>query len=201
MLFSRLLVRPNSLFVEYFNLTKLEKLLSTLKMKKAVLISLLCSWTIFSFGQTGYKILVATDFDGQVVQGSIDTLIQEIRKGKPVRVGWQLDFDKDKQADFDHWVPATYITILNGHVFTQIDPIFIQGPNPKIPQVEIYASSDQWSAILGTNGKLLNRFIMANPPKISAEQKEQMDASMKAQIENMTKVQTWQVATFWSVLE
>ena len=170
-------------------------------MKKSLLLALafILSTTIFSQGS--YEILVATDFDGKVTTGSIENLIAEIRKGKPVRVGWQLDFDGDKNSDFDHWVNADFITILGGHVFTQIETIFIQGPNPKIPQVEIYPSTSQWTALIGTNGKLLNRFIMDDPPPIYDEKGNEIDnTKMKERFAERRKVDTWKVATFWSVM-
>ena len=99
-------------------------------MKKSLIILLAFIFNTTLFSQGSYEILVATDFDGKVTTGSIENLIAEIRKGKPVRVGWQLDFDGDKKPDFDHWVNADFITILGGHVFTQLETIFIQGPNP-----------------------------------------------------------------------
>ena len=146
-----------------------------------------------------YEIIVATDFDGQVVSGSIDQLITEIRKGKAVRIGWQLDFDQDQQSDFDHWVDAGFITILGGHVFAQIDAIFVQGPDLAKPQVEIFPSSSRWTAVLGTNGLLKNRFIMDKPPKIEALEGQEIDTlATRKQAEEMRKVQSWKVATFWA---
>jgi len=166
---------------------------------KTFLVNLLLLSSISLFAQS-YEIVVATDFDGKVVSGSIEKLITEIRKGQPVRLGWQLDFNQDKQADFDHWVDAEFITILGDHVFTQIETIFAQGPNMDVPQVEIFPSDTQWTAVIGTNGKLLNRFIMDVPPKIEAVDGAQLDEEMiKKQQAEMKKVQTWKVATFWAV--
>ena len=150
--------------------------------------------------QTSYELVVTTDFEGQVVSGSIDSLIQEIRKGKPVRVGWQLDFDKDRKPDFDHWVDAEFITILGGHVFTQIETIFVQGPNTSIPQVEIYPSTHQWTAVIGTNGKLLNRFIIEDTPNVEVGEEINKE-KIEKQLAEMKKVNTWKVATFWSVMK
>ncbi len=156
-----------------------------------------------------YDIVLATNFNGNVVKGSKQELVQLIREGKPVRVGWQLDFDKDQKSDFDHWVEATFITILGEDVFTQIDPIFAQGPDEKAPQVEIYASSTRWTAILGTNGKLLNRFVLDDSKKPNpifddslGVTIEEFESNKKEAGENwkaMNAVQTWEVATFWSV--
>ena len=171
-------------------------------MKKGIFIILAILIQTSIFSQSNYETIVATDFDGNVVSGSIDSLISEIRKGKPVRVGWQLDFDKDKKPDFDHWVDAGFLTILGGHVFAQIETIYIQGPRAEIPQVEIYPTHHQWTALIGTNGKLLNRFIMEKPPKMVDKDGNEMDEeAMEKRFKEMTKVDTWKVATFWSVLK
>jgi len=157
------------------------------------------------FAQANYQIVVSTDFEGKVLSGSIDSLIQEIRKGKPVRVGWQLDFNKDHEPDFDHWVDAGFITILGGHVFAQIETIYAQGPNIKTPQVEIFPVSDQWTAVLGTNGKLLNRFILEFDAPNFAQNEVDNKIEKTEALENrkkfneMIQVRTWEVATFWAV--
>lgn len=170
-------------------------------MKQTLLSILMLSLTCCLSAQLNYTIIAATDFDGHVTKGSIETLIEEIRKGKPVRVGYQLDFNKDKVADFDHWVEAEFITILGGHVFTQISPIYIQGPNEAVPQVEIYPVRDQWTALLGTNSKLLNRFIREDLPSTMLNKDGSEMSSEDIELKNMErkKVRTWQVATFWSV--
>jgi len=160
---------------------------------KAILIVIL-SLLISLQANAQWEIIVSTDFDGAVVQGSVDSLIKEIRNGNPVRVGWQLDFNEDKIADFDHWVEADWITVLGGHVFTQIRSIYIQGPNEEIPQVEIYPSPAEWTAVVGTNGKLLNRFVMEAPVKLEDMDEEALEKWMKR-----IEVKTWKVATFWSV--
>lgn len=156
-----------------------------------------------------YEIVLSTNFQGEVINGSKQELVKYIREGKPVRVGWQLDFNEDKKPDFDHWSNATFITILGEDVFTQIDPIFAQGPDLEIPQVFIYANPTQWTAILGSNGKLLNRFVLDNSSKPNlifddsqGITKEEYEIQKKEAEENwqaMTTVQTWNVATFWSV--
>jgi len=133
------------------------------------------------------------------VTGSIEKLIAEIRSGKPVRVGYQLDFNNDKEPDFDHWVDAEFITIFNGHVFTQIESIYRQIPRPEIPQIDIIPVDDKWTAILGTNSKLLNRFILG---LFDYDIDETGNPIVTKEVEKALKqreVRTWQVATFWSV--
>lgn len=152
-----------------------------------------------SVAQSNYSIVVSTDFEGNVVSGSIEDLITEIRKGKPVRVGFQLDFNEDKEPDFDHWIDAEYITILNGHVFTQIESIFRQIPRAEIPQIDIIPVDDEWTGIVGTNSKLLNRFVLG---PFDYETDDAGNPIVTKEVEKALKqreVRTWMVATFWSV--
>ena len=156
-----------------------------------------------------YTIVLETNFDGQVVYGNKNELIQYIREGKPVRVGWQLDFNEDKVSDFDHWVEATFITILGNEVFTQIDPIYAQSPDLKKPQVEIFPDNTKWTALIGTNGILLNRFVLNETQKpnlvyddssdISIEEFELQKKKAEDNWKAMNEVHTWKVATFWSI--
>jgi len=45
------------------------------------------------------KIILRTDFDGKVTEGSIENLITKINEGKELSIGLQLDFDDDKISD------------------------------------------------------------------------------------------------------
>jgi len=149
--------------------------------------------------QENYQIVLATDFDGQVVDGSKKVLVEEIRKGKPVRIGWQLDFNEDKVPDFDHWMEAEFITILGEDVFTQIRNINLQIPKKAIPQINIIPVNTMWTGILGTNGLLKNRFVYG---EIEYEMDENGNPVMTEKIEKelaKREVQTWKVATFWAV--
>ncbi len=170
---------------------------------KFILTFIIASLFLLCEAQT-YDIVLATDFEGNVTQGTKEDLIKYSREGKPVRVGYQLDFDGDKMADFDHWVEATFITILKNEVFTHINPIYMQGPDMDIPQILIFPSPTQWTAVLGTNGKLLNRFILnedlvaklkADTSMEESEKKAQI-ASLEESQEAMKKIETWQVALF-----
>lgn len=148
-------------------------------------------------GQT--RILLETDFEGNVVRGSKQELIQEIRKGKSLRIGWQLDFNKDGEPDFDHWAPAEFITILNEDVFTQIRNINLQVPKLDIPQIDIIPTTTMWTAILGTNSLLKNRFVYG---EFEFERDEDGNPIVTEQVEKelaKREVQTWKVATFWVI--
>jgi hypothetical protein len=140
------------------------------------------------------KVLVKTNSEGKVSEGSIESLIQAVREGNDIRVSWSLDFDKDGKPDVEHLIDAKFLTILNGHVFNQIDPIFAQAPNAKIPQIQIGNNDMKWMAIIGTNGVLMSRFII---PGI----KDQEDEAYKKRLEAMSKVNEDIVETSWFLKE
>ena len=140
------------------------------------------------------QIVLKTNFKGEVSYGSIDSLISKIKEGKAVRVGWQLDFDDDGVSDLEHWIDADFISILNGHVFNQISPIYRQIPNEEIPQIQIVSSTMQWTGIIGTNGKLINRYIM---PDLDLQMIE--DEKVQARMQKIVELKEWMVATIWAI--
>ncbi len=136
------------------------------------------------------EVLLRTDFNGKVVEGSLDVLIETIQKGDAIRIGWQLDFNDDNIPDLEHWINGKFLTIMNGHVFNQIDPIYAQAPMSEIPQVEISNSPLQWTAIIGTNGKLISRYIFPDLDKIT-------DESFRKEMEKMLEPSERMVQTIW----
>ena len=134
--------------------------------------------------------LLQTDFDGKVTNGSIENLIRTIKQGNSIRIGWKLDFNDDGIGDLEHWVDANFLSILNRHVFNQIKPIYAQSPNMKTPQIEINNSPMQWTAVIGTNGKLISRYIYSELDKIE-------DENFRKQMEMMLKINEEMVETIW----
>ncbi|WP_036154311.1 hypothetical protein [Maribacter forsetii] len=145
--------------------------------------------SILAYGQES-QILLKTDFDGKVTEGSLKTLIENIEKGESIRIGWQLDFNEDKIPDLEHWIDGEFLTIMNGHVFNQIQPIYAQAPMVEIPQVEISNSPLQWTAIIGTNGKLKSRYIY---PDIEKEE----DEEERKYLQEITQINERMVQTIW----
>jgi len=146
--------------------------------------------TNLSIGQNS-NVLLKTNFEGKVVEGSIQNLIDNIRKGEKIRIGWGLDFNKDGKADLEHWIDANFLSILNGHVFNQIEPIYAQGPNMTLPQIEIGNSNMKWTAIVGTNGKLISRLIKPDLHKTTNE-------VQRKQMEMMVQINEEIVETIWT---
>ncbi|MEM1219418.1 MAG: hypothetical protein AAGH79_10915 [Bacteroidota bacterium] len=158
------------------------------------LLILACSISVSSLVAQSNRFVLKTDADGQVIEGSVEGLIDKINAGYAVRVSWGFDMDKDGQIDLVHWVDAEFISILNGHVFTQIAPIYKQSPKLEIPQVQISTSSVQWTGIIGTNGKLVSRYIIPDIDRIE-------DQELRAMMEKRAAAKERMVATTWVVVE
>ncbi|MEL7119645.1 MAG: hypothetical protein AAFO07_09395 [Bacteroidota bacterium] len=144
--------------------------------------------------QAQQQLLLKTDFNGKITKGSIEAVIEAVQEGAKIRVGWQHDIDYDNVPDLEHWVNAEFLSVLKGHVFNQVTPIYRQVPNFDLPQINIVASDMMWTAVVGTNGKLVNRYILPNIEKIE-------DEAMRKRAENLVKVNVDVVATIWIKVE
>ena len=137
------------------------------------------------------QVLLRTDKEGKETKGSKEHLITVIRDGYPIRVGWKLDLDQDGSPDLEHWADAQFISILGGHVFAQIETIYAQGPNLEEPQIYLSNNSMKWNAVIGTNGKLVSRFIIEDLEDIE-------DEGQRTLMEELSKVETRTVETIWA---
>jgi len=146
---------------------------------------------IFSQNQ---KIVFETNLQGEVISGSLVNLIAKINEGHAIRVGWGMDFDNDGVPNVEHWTDAEFITIMGGHVFNQVQSIYYQMPLEAVPQIQIQASDMKWMAIIGTNSKMIHRFIV---PGI----RDTEDEKMIEQIIKMNAVQESVVSTKWAIIE
>jgi hypothetical protein len=108
--------------------------------------------------QTPCAPLLSTEPDGKVSAGSKQRLIEAVRSGAPVRVGWELDFERDGKIDLVHWAPAHFLTVFEGEVFAQIPPISKQEPILKTADVRLAKSPGAWQGLLGSTGFVEGRF-------------------------------------------
>ncbi len=165
-------------------------------MNKLVLILLLFSISFVSAQQS--KIVLKTNFQGDITQGSIEDLISKIQEGHTLRLGWSLDFDNDNIPDLEHWVEAEFITIMNGHVYNQIKTIHQQMPLPA--NVELSSNGNTWQAIISTKGVMQHQYSFETPPQIGGVNgKEISEAQQKEILENLLKIQEDKVATVWAL--
>lgn len=165
-------------------------------MNKLVLILLICTISFVNAQQS--KIVLKTDFQGTIIQGSIEDLISKIQEGHTLRLGWSLDFNNDNTPDIEHWVEAEFITIMNGHVYNQVKTIHQQIPLPA--NVDLSSNGNTWQAIISTKGVMQHQYAFENPPKIGGVGGEEISEEQQKEIlENLLKIQEDKVATVWAL--
>ncbi|MDW3191782.1 MAG: hypothetical protein R8G66_05435 [Cytophagales bacterium] len=94
------------------------------------------------------QLIYAHDEDGFKIEGSKEALIEAVRKGKQVRIGWKMG-EGSKKAE--HFADAQMVTILNGEVYAQIVPIIHQHTKPKRNNI-VFRSGIGWTFIASTTG-------------------------------------------------
>jgi hypothetical protein len=93
-----------------------------------------------------------------VTKGSKSALLQAIRNGQQVRVGFGLDFDGDGKPDLEHFADAMFISVYQGEVFAQLAPIQEQRPKAGVPEIRLATPRHPWTGMLDTTGRLLGWF-------------------------------------------
>ena len=151
-----------------------------------------------------YQIVYEADKNGKAISGDLNKLIDYAQSGAPVRVGWVLEFklpNEDKSNQFEHWADAGFITILNGHLFAQINPIAQQGPKFSIPPSInfIDGKPNGWLAIIGTTGVLEQRFSENDLRERMVAFMRKSGATEKQIEERLKSMNRDQVKTKWAV--
>lgn len=101
--------------------------------------------------------LLEMGYDGRVLSGSKDSLIAAAQRGEPVRIGWELDFNGDGEADVSHWAEAAFVSINQGEAYAQVTAVQRQLPRPS-GRVDLADSYAEWRGMLGTDGRLQGIF-------------------------------------------
>ncbi len=142
------------------------------------------------------EILFETNFNGET-QGSLEKLIEHVRSGTEIRVGWAMDFDGDGLADVEHWAPCEFISVYDGHVYNQIRNIHQQSPGPG--GMKISGKENYWYALIGTDGIMQHKFILEQKPVLDFEGVDISDEEKQKIIDNLSKVKEERVQTKWVI--
>ena len=96
---------------------------------------------------SGWRKVYKNDASGKAVFGDKDQLLDAVRLGYPVRIGWGGN-------RVEHTADAQFLTILDGkEVFGQITPILGQAPRVEGDSMMIrFREENHWTMIAGTNG-------------------------------------------------
>jgi hypothetical protein len=102
--------------------------------------------------------------DGTVRAGSRAALIDAVRSGAPIRVGWSIDANQDGVPEVRHWADAAFLSEWQGEVFAQLDDIARQSPRTGPVRIELPPGGHRWSGLLGTTGVLHGAFTDGSAP-------------------------------------
>jgi hypothetical protein len=102
--------------------------------------------------------LLTVESNGRVSAGEKSKLIEAFRKGSSIRVGWELDWDKDNKVDIMHWTSAQFLSEFEGEIFAQIPMIEQQRPRKGQADIIFPEISRQWYGLLKSNGVLKGRY-------------------------------------------
>ena len=108
---------------------------------------LLVSCSSLAASAEEWRLILHVDKDGKTIEGDKGPLINTIRKGYPVRVGFA-------GRTVEHVTDAGFLTILNGEVYAQIDSIITQQPSKEFSTLGFRDVNKSWRAILSTKGTL-----------------------------------------------
>ena len=95
----------------------------------------------------GWQMVFKNNEKGQVIFGDKSKLINAVRLGYPVRIGWGSN-------RIEHVADADFLTIFEGEeVFAQIKTITGQAPKIEGDSLKIrFRTQNHWTKIAGTNG-------------------------------------------------
>ncbi|MEL7448319.1 MAG: hypothetical protein AAFN78_03870 [Pseudomonadota bacterium] len=108
------------------------------------------------------NLLFATGYDGKPAAGAKAVLVEAIQRGEPVRIGWELDFDGDGEANVSHWSAAAFLSVAQGEAFAQVSAVQRQRPRGG-GRIEFADAFTEWRGMLGTDGSLQGAFSDGSP--------------------------------------
>lgn len=110
-----------------------------------------CSCKTPDTSYEGWQMVFQNDANGQVTFGDKSKLIDAVRLGYPVRIGWGSN-------RVEHVTNADFLTIFDGEeVFAQINTIVGQAPQIDGDSLKVrFREQNHWTQISGTNGYSTN---------------------------------------------
>lgn len=107
---------------------------------------ILCSCQPPSQSNSGWQKVYQNDASGEATFGDKQKLMDAVRLGYPVRIGWG-------STRVEHVADADFLTIFEGEVFAQIRTIVGQAPVIEGDSVKVrFRTQNHWTKISGTNG-------------------------------------------------
>lgn len=112
-----------------------------------VMLFLTASCQMPNNSNTGWQKIFQNDENGQHTFGNKSKLIDAVRLGYPIRIGWGSN-------RIEHVADADFLSIFEGEeVFAQIKTIIGQAPRIDSDSLKIrFRTQNHWTMIAGTNG-------------------------------------------------
>lgn len=102
--------------------------------------------------------------DGAVVEGTKAAVLDAVRRGAALRIGWSLDPNNDGKPEIVHWADAGFLSEWQDEAFAQIDDIQQQAPRRDPTRIEMPPGRKRWSGLLSTTGLLTGHFDDGTEP-------------------------------------
>ncbi len=108
-----------------------------------------------------WRLVFKNDKEGNTLYGNKSDLIDAVRGGYRVRVGWGGKLRRDTTKTIEHLSEVAFLTILNGkEVFAQLPQVVGQQPVFIEDSLKVQFREDtNWTKIVGTNGYSTGRMI------------------------------------------
>jgi len=103
-------------------------------------------------------LLVEVDGAGQVTAGDKVALIEAVRSGQSVQVGFRLAETPAGGFFLTHWYAPYSMTVMGEDVFTHSSRVHLQMPDAEIEDLPPAERSQMWVTLIGTDGILHGRY-------------------------------------------
>ena len=109
--------------------------------------------TSTSTQENDWQLVYRNDADGKTLFGEKQELLNAVRNGNSVKIGFGGQLRRDTTLTIEHVFEAHFFTILNdSEVYAQMSPIIGQNPLIEKDTTNILFRNTQWNIIVGTNG-------------------------------------------------
>ncbi|MBO3700520.1 hypothetical protein [Roseivirga sp. E12] len=101
-----------------------------------------------------WQLVYRNDSNGEALSGNKAELIDAVRNGLPIRIGFGGRSQVDTTRSVEHTADAQFLSIIDGEeVFAQITQIIGQAPARERDGTKIrFRTNNKWTSIRGTNG-------------------------------------------------
>nr|WP_298999719.1 hypothetical protein [uncultured Allomuricauda sp.] len=143
-----------------------------------VLVIFLSCGPSMSTNESEWRLIYRNDSNGKTLFGKKQDLLNAIRNGNLVKVGYGGQLRRDTTLTIEHVFEAQFFTILNdSEVYAQMAPIIGQNPLIEKDTTNVRFRDTQWNIIVGTNGFSDRLTMSLNKDTILSQNQRNMNVS------------------------